>query len=136
MTVTVTSLERNLAGGGSPSQSQVLWSYGPALAVDGREETCSYTTSGQGGEAGEGREGRWWRLGLASLTSVGQVRLTLAKAGAGQQQEVQVEVQVYLLAGQEVRHCHPLQGAVGDNQGDSDRRRLVTDCSGESSGDI
>ena len=130
--VTVTSLERNLAHGGSPSQSQVLWSYGPALAVDGREETCSYTTStttstkDQGVEEGQGRPGRWWRLSLGSLTSVGQVGLTLA--GASHHQVV-----VYLLTGQEVRHCHPLQGAGGDTQGqgDSDRWRLVTDCAGE-----
>ena len=129
MKLTLTSPEPNLAHLGSASQSQVLWSYGPELAVDGREETCSYTTTGTTGPGGqqeeqeEGRQARWWRLSLGSLTSVGRVSLSLA--GAGQGQEVQVVV--YLLTGREVRHCHPLQGAGGD----SDRRRLVTDCTGE-----
>ena len=96
-------------------QSQVLWSYGPALAVDGREETCSYTTTTE--------EGRWWRVRLGSTISVGQVTVTLATPPD--------QVVVYLVTGDQVRHCHPLQTA-GDQppSGLTDRVSLVTDCTG------
>ena len=94
--------------------------------MDGREETCSYTTtSSTSSSTSSSKGGRWWRLGLGSLTSVGRVSLTLA----GGVQELPA---VYLLAGQELRHCQPLQQAGKENsQGDSDRQRFVTDCAGE-----
>lgn len=109
------SPEPNLAHGGAADQSKVLWSYGPALAVDGREETCSYTTSDT--------EGRWWRVGLGVTRSVGQVRVVLATPPD--------QVVVYLLTGHHLTHCHPLQSA-GDQPPVrlSDRITLVTDCRG------
>ena len=105
----------DLSHGGVADQSQVLWSYGPALAVDGREETCSYTTTTE--------EGRWWRVRLGSTISVGQVTVTLATPPD--------QVVVYLVSGDQVRHCHPLQTA-GDQppSGLTDRVSLVTDCTG------
>ena len=69
--------------------------------MDGREETCSYTTS-----AGEGR---WWRVSLSSITSVGQVSLTLASPPH--------QVVVYLGTGQDLTHCHPLQVSILDTLG-------------------
>ena len=36
------------------TQSDVLWSYGPDLAVDGDPNTCSFTSRDQGQ--------RWWQV--------------------------------------------------------------------------
>ena len=44
----------NVATGGVASQSKILWSYGPSLAVDGKKETCSFTTSKD--------DQRWWQV--------------------------------------------------------------------------
>ena len=46
--------EENLAVGRASTQSDVLWSYGPELAVDGDPNTCSFTTRQEGQ--------RWWQV--------------------------------------------------------------------------
>ena len=47
--------EENLAVGRATTQSDVLWSYGSELAVDGDPNTCSFTTRQEGQ--------RWWQVG-------------------------------------------------------------------------
>lgn len=47
-------IEGNLVYGGAATQSRVLWSYGPQLAIDGDTQTCSFTTSRDGQ--------RWWQV--------------------------------------------------------------------------
>ena len=48
--------EENLALLRDTTQSDILWSYGPELAVDGDPNTCSFT-SRKG-------EQRWWQVGF------------------------------------------------------------------------
>jgi len=44
----------NLALGKTATQSDVLWSYTPELAVDGDMNTCSFTSRKEGQ--------RWWQV--------------------------------------------------------------------------
>ena len=46
--------EENLALSRPTTQSDILWSYGPDLAVDGDPNTCSFTTRQEGQ--------RWWQV--------------------------------------------------------------------------
>ena len=46
--------EENLALLRPTTQSDILWSYGPDLAVDGDPNTCSFTTRQEGQ--------RWWQV--------------------------------------------------------------------------
>ena len=46
--------KENLALARPTTQSDVLWSYGPDLAVDGDPNTCSFTSRDQGQ--------RWWQV--------------------------------------------------------------------------
>ena len=46
--------EENLALQRPTTQSDILWSYGPDLAVDGDPNTCSFTTRQEGQ--------RWWQV--------------------------------------------------------------------------
>ena len=59
--------EENLAVGRATTQSDVLWSYGSELAVDGDPNTCSFTTRQEGQ--------RWWQvwLGLTLLPQLSKV---------------------------------------------------------------
>ena len=112
----------NLAARGTASQSHVLWSYGPQLAQDGRQETCSYTTSASGDDTVEG--GRWWRLELETAASVGEVILTLTTAPS----DVMVSV---VTSGHSVSPCHPLQPmATPHGQQTSDKHMVTTNCRG------
>ena len=49
--------EENLALQRPTTQSDILWSYGPDLAVDGDPNTCSFTTRQEGQ--------RWWQVSLS-----------------------------------------------------------------------
>ena len=46
--------------GRATTQSDVLWSYGSELAVDGDPNTCSFTTRQEGQ--------RWWQVPRLGLT--------------------------------------------------------------------
>ena len=109
-----TLTEPNLAASGHASQSHVLWSYGPELGHDGRQETCSYTTSA-------GDQGRWWRLGLRTLTSVGRMVITLTQKPQ--------HVVVYVVTGSQMKPCHPLQPLKSVDQS-ADRHTVYTECRG------
>ena len=54
--------EENLALQRPTTQSDILWSYGPDLAVDGDPNTCSFTTRQEGQ--------RWWQVSLSVSQSV------------------------------------------------------------------
>ena len=54
------------------TQSDVLWSYGPDLAVDGDPNTCSFT-SRKG-------EQRWWQVSFKAITNKKKKR-TVATLG-------------------------------------------------------
>ena len=55
--------EENLALSRPTTQSDILWSYGPDLAVDGDPNTCSFTSREQG-------EQRWWQVSSSLANSV------------------------------------------------------------------
>ena len=51
--------------GRATTQSDVLWSYGPELAVDGDPNTCSFTTRQEGQ--------RWWQVRVTIIGSEWQI---------------------------------------------------------------
>lgn len=60
----------NLALGKPATQSDVLWSYKPGLAVDGDPNTCSFTSREE--------SPRWWQVSLNSHPTVASVWVTMS----------------------------------------------------------
>ena len=70
--------EENLALSRPTTQSDILWSYGPDLAVDGDPNTCSFTSREQG-------EQRWWQVSSSLVCCIMFVRhsMSVLEKGCG-----------------------------------------------------
>jgi len=101
------SCKENLALSRPTTQSDILWSYGPDLAVDGDPNTCSFTSREQG-------EQRWWQVQLKNHPLVEYVWVTMSP-GAYQKFAIFV---VEILDGNtaEYKPCAQFEGRFHEQQ--------------------